>query len=166
MDEQLQFTLKDIAKCLNDASIAWGLGGSALLDFFGMDVKVMDLDIMVEACDFERAIQILNLMGYEKPKEANIKFKTAQFTSFVINNCNVDIMSGLCVSWKGAWHEFAFANVHVGSKTSLDDVLVPLMKIEDWYVFYHWLERSDKIRVIEYTANRMGIALSNSPTES
>ena len=165
MDEQLQVTLKDVAKRFNEANIAWGLGGSALLDFFRLDVQVQDLDLMVEACDFEEAVHILNRMGYEKPKEAHPKFKTAQFTTLIIDQSDVDIMSGLCVNWKGSWHTFEFTRAHVGSISSLDDVSVPLMRVEDWYVFYHWLERPDKISVIEYDANRTGIALDNRPTE-
>lgn len=166
MHEQLQSTLKEIALRLNEAKICWALGGSALLDCFEMNVEVHDLDIMVEANDFDKAIQSLCQIGQTKIKEDDVNFRTEYFKSFMINACAVDVMSGLCVKWNDRWFEFKFTRAHIGLSKMIEDVRVPLMTIEDWYVFYHWLNRPNKISEIERYAKAKGIALIKHPLES
>ena len=60
MNKPLRIIMKTIAQRFNESNIVWGLGGSALLDVFGLCVKVNDLDILVESKDFDKAVEILD----------------------------------------------------------------------------------------------------------
>lgn len=138
-----------IAQRFNESNIVWGLGGSALLDVFGLSVKVNDLDIMIEAKDFNKAIDILNQIGEEKHKASNPNFRTTYFKTYQIENCTVDVMSGICVKHHETWFDFIFTAQHIVSKANIDAIEIPLMGFEDWYRIYQALDRKDKLELID-----------------
>lgn len=159
-------TLLRIASHFNESKITWGIGASALLDLNHIPVEVHDLDIMVIQEDFIRALQVLEKLGVEHPKEPHPNFKTLLFRSFELETCHVDLMSGMTVKWQDQWHEFTFTKDHIDQMLEIDGVELKLMRLEDWYQLYHWLERPDKIKSIEEYAHRVGLELNQSFLES
>lgn len=133
--------MKTIAQRFNESNIVWGLGGSALLDVFGLCVKVNDLDILVESKDFDKAVEILDQIGDEKHKPSNPNFRTAHFKTYQIENCAVDVMSGICVKHHETWFDFIFTAHHIVSKVTLEAIEIPLMGFEDWCRIYQALDR-------------------------
>ncbi|HCT63432.1 MAG TPA: hypothetical protein DIC19_04965 [Erysipelotrichaceae bacterium] len=153
MNEPLQTTLIHIAKCFNDKKITWGLGGSALLDLLGLNVMVNDLDIMIEASDFDLATEILNQVGEEKYKTFNPKFRTARFKTFQVDECDVDVMSGISVFNASKWFDYDFSIMKIASKIKMDMIEIPLMSLEDWLQIYQALQRNEKVDLIERYMN-------------
>lgn len=166
MQKKLKRTLLKIAQLYNESEITWGIGGSALLDLYQIPIEVHDLDIMVSQDDYMRAYQVLEDLGVEHPKEPHSKFRTQLFRTYEIETCHVDLMSGMTVKWNDQWHEFIFTNDHIGQLLEVDGVELPLMKLEDWYQLYHWLERPEKIRILEEYAHKVGLVLNQSFLES
>ena len=157
--------MKTIAQRFNESNIVWGLGGSALLDVFGLCVKVNDLDILVESKDFDKAVEILDQIGDEKHKPSNPSFRTAHFKTYQIENCAVDVMSGICVKHHETWFDFIFTAHHIVSKANIDAHEIPLMDLEDWYRIYQALDRKDKIELIDRYRKEKGNEIHH-PLES
>ncbi len=166
MQKKLKRTLLRIARLFNESNITWGIGGSALLDLQRIPVEVHDLDIMVRQVDFMRAYQILDNLGVEHPKQAHFKFRTQLFRTYEIETCQVDLMSGMTILWHDQWHEFIFTKDHIGQVLEVDGVVLFLMKLDDWYQLYHWLDRPEKIRILEEYAHKVGLDLSQPYLES
>lgn len=156
MNKQLQTTMILIAKCFHDENIIWGLGGSALLDLLGLKVSVNDLDIMVEANDFDKAIDILSHIGEEKHKAFNPNFRTARFKTFLVDECEVDVMSGISVFNASKWFDFDFTVSKIASKIFKDSIEIPLMALEDWHQIYQALQREEKVDLIDRYMNEKG----------
>lgn len=165
MNKPLRIIMKTIAQRFNESNIVWGLGGSALLDVYGLNVKVNDLDILVESKDFDKAIEILDQIGDEKHKPSNPNFRTAHFKTYQIENCAVDVMSGISVKHHEVWFDFIFIAHHIVSKTNIDAHEIPLMGLEDWYRIYQALDRKDKIELIDRYRNEKGKEIHD-PLES
>lgn len=156
MNELLQSTMIDIANRFHKENIIWGLGGSALLDIIGLNVRVNDLDIMVDANDFDKAIEILNHIGEERIKAFNPKFRTTRFKTFLVNECDVDVMSGICVCNGSEWFDFDFSAMNISSKRIMDSTTIPLMALEDWHQIYRALQREEKVDLIDRYMNEKG----------
>ncbi|MBN2876616.1 MAG: hypothetical protein JXL85_03080, partial [Bacilli bacterium] len=156
MNELLKSTMIHIAKRFHDENIIWGLGGSALLDIIGLNVMVNDLDIMVEVNDFDKAIEILSHIGEEKFKAFNPKFRTARFKTFRVNECDVDVMSGIGVCNESVWFDFDFTAMNITSKVIMDSTEIPLMALEDWHQIYQALQRKEKVDLIDRYMNEKG----------
>lgn len=165
MNEALRNTMIQIAQRFNERGLAWGLGGSALLELLGMDVTVNDLDIMVESKDFDKAIEILDQIGEKKHKPSNPNFRTAHFKTYQIENCAVDVMSGICVKHHETWFDFIFTAQHIVSKVNIDALEIPLMGLEDWYRIYQALDRQDKLELIDRHIKEKGSEIHH-PLES
>ena len=157
--------MKTLAQGFNEPNIVWGLGGSALLDVFGLCVKVNDLDILVESKDFDKAVEILDQIGDEKHKPSNPNFRTAHFKTYQIENCAVDVMSGICVKHHETWFDFIFTAHHIVSKANIDAHEIPLMDLEDWYRIYQALDRQDKLELIDRHIKEKGSEIHH-PLES
>ena len=165
MNETLRNTMIRIAQRFNESNIVWGLGGSALLDVYGLNVKVNDLDILVESKDFDKAVEILDQIGDEKHKPSNPNFRTAHFKTYQIENCAVDVMSGICVKHHETWFDFIFTAHHIVSKANIDALEIPLMSLKDWYRIYQALDRKDKIELIDRYRKEKGNEIHH-PLES
>ena len=165
MNEALRNTMIQIARRFNERGLAWGLGGSALLELLGMDVTVNDLDIMVESMDFDKVIEILDQIGEEKHKPSNPNFRTAHFKTYQIENCAVDVMSGICVKHHETWFDFIFTAQHIVSKANIDAHEIPLMGLKDWYRIYQALDRQDKLELIDRHIKEKGSEIHH-PLES
>lgn len=156
MNEPLQSTLCLIAEQFNAMRLTWGLGGSALLDVMGLAVQVHDLDIMVLAKDFDRASEILNQLGIEKKKAADPNFRTTHFMCYRVNDCDVDVMAGICVFNDSEWFDFVFKANHIKQKISIENVEIPLMSLSDWRQLYQAMGRVEKRNLIDQFMQEKG----------
>jgi GrpB-like predicted nucleotidyltransferase (UPF0157 family) len=141
--------LKRIADQFNQTGIVWAVGGSAMLYFFEIVDRFDDVDIQVKESDYEVAKKILEQLGTHKIIPQSFRFKTKQFTKFVVSGVVIDLMGGLKVRKNKVWHEISFADDIVDKKIMVGQTEISLGRLVAWLHYYDLMERYAKVRMIE-----------------
>ena len=143
-------TLSYIGKKLNDADVVWGVGASLLLNKFGLIDKPNDIDIFISTDDIEKADEILKSIGEKKRWEKTSTYSTKYFYEYVINEVDVDVMSGFSVNHNEGIFRYIFDNNSISEFKVINDVNIPFTSLEDWYVIYQLIpNREAKVKMIE-----------------
>lgn len=129
-------TLGYIAGNLNATNLVWAVGGSILLEHYGLVRKPNDIDILTDPNSFAQAAAILNGMGKEMPPTETRTFATRRYHKFVVNGIAVDLMSGLAINHQNGQFHFVFDSTSVSGTMRAGGVEIPLASLEDWYVIY------------------------------
>ena len=150
-------TLIKIAKELNEKQILWALGGSLVLKHYNLIEAPNDIDIFVRERDLESMIKFMETIGENRDVSGKGLYTTKYFYKYVVNNVNVDIMSGF-----GIRHEMGIFNYNFDKKSIVDmikyrEVNIPLTSLEDWFVIYQLIpNRDEKVELIEQYFNNVG----------
>lgn len=143
-------TLSYIGKNLNDANVVWGVGGSLLLNKFGLIDKPNDIDIFISTDDIEKADEILRTIGEKKKWEKTSTYSTKYFYEYVINGFDVDVMSGFAINHNDGIFRYIFDINSISELKMINDVNIPFTSLEDWYVIYQLIpKRKCKVEMIE-----------------
>lgn len=146
----MQDSLLKIADIFNQHNVTWALGASMLLHYKGLVSKPNDIDIIVSLDDVELADTLLNGIGVKRPDNPDKHYKTKHFLEYVIDDIDVDIMAGFIINYNGHSYEYelspeTFENIYI------ENVLINLCPIEDWYVLYSLMpNRQAKIDIIQH----------------
>lgn len=143
-------TLAYIGEQLNNQKILWGIGASILLYHYGLVDKPNDIDILVALEDVEKLDHILQGLGEKTKWEKTATYKTKHFYEYVINDIDVDVMSGLRINSGEKTYNYMFDSSSIVGSMNVNNVMIPLMSLEDWYVIYQLIpKREEKVLMIE-----------------
>lgn len=142
--------LKKIAKAFNQASIKWCLGGSLVLYYFDQIEEVHDIDIIVDEKDYEKARSILISVGEARPTPTSDIFLTTHFSKYLVNGVKIDLIAGFKIQSSSGIYSYILDDLAISKTVNLQGVIIPLARLEDWYVLYHLMsKREDKIAIVE-----------------
>lgn len=142
--------LCQIARSLNENYILWAVGGSMLLNRHGLIEQPGDIDLLISLDDVAEADALMNRLGPRKLQEKSELYLTEHFSEHIVNGCEIDMMAGLAISHTAGIYRYTFDTESVSDYEVIDDVIIPRMALEDWYVIYQLIPgRETKVALIE-----------------
>lgn len=152
-------TLAEVARALNQEGVRWGVGGSVLLQRFGLENEPHDIDILVAEQDVECAARVLDKLGTRKTGSEQGSYVTFRFLEYVVDGTDIDVMAGFGIRHTAGIYVYAFDEQAVTDSMVAGTAVVPLTAIEDWCVLYQLMAgREQRVRVIEDYLATMGSA--------
>ncbi len=151
-------TLTFIGEKLSNKEILWAVGGSVMLQYYGLIDDPKDIDILVHEYDIEALDQILKGLGEKKIREKSDIYSTKYFYEYTIDGIDIDVMSGLAINHQGSIFKYIFDPQSVTAVETINNVGIPLTSLEDWYVIYQLIPgRENKVNLIENYLLNQGI---------
>ncbi len=151
-------TLSRIGKVLNDSGVLWGVGGSVLLQTYGLVERPNDIDILAGIADGEKAAALLGAMGEALPCRQSETYATRFFRRFMIGETGVDLMAGFAIRHPAGQYDYVFDEVSISSHREIEGVPIPFAALEDWFVAYQLIPgKEEKAARIEECLLRQGI---------
>jgi hypothetical protein len=138
-----------LLKILNDHSILYGVGGSWMLKQMGCDVNPQDMDIFVHEKDIQKAFELLSNLATLQPKIPSGPYQTQYFYRFELNGETMDVMSLFSYTHEEGTYHAIFDEESIVRHVIIDELSIPLMSMEEWFVMYHVMKRIDKIKLID-----------------
>jgi len=129
-------TLSRIGKVLNDSGVLWGVGGSILLQTYGLVEHPNDIDILASIPDAEKAAALLGAMGEALPCGQSQTYATKFFRRFMIGETGVDLMAGFAIRHPAGQYSYVFDEASISSHREIEGVPIPFAALEDWFVAY------------------------------
>lgn len=149
MDTEQKFkVLKKIATELNEMNIRYAIGGLLLLYFKGITDVFQDIDLMVVEEDAEKTKACLCTMGKLQPAYLNSTYHTRHFYEFVIDGVDIDVMSDMIIVRDGKEYNCSLDADKITDFIDMDGVRIPLQSVSDWYQYYMWMGRDEKVEMI------------------
>lgn len=143
-------TLRQIADQLNSQQLMWAVGGSLMLNHYGLAEKPNDIDLLVDLNDIVKVDEILCSMGEKKTRVEVGQYSTKYFYEYVINGFDVDVMSGLAINHDDGVFNFIFDQDSIAGFKEIGGTKIPLGSLEDWYVLYQLIPgRDGRVNAIE-----------------
>ena len=141
--------LKTLYSRLNETDIIWVIGGSLALAFEGLDVKPRDIDLFT---DKEGAYKIEKLFAEFLVRNVSFSIKDnirSHYGALNIFGIEVEIIGFIeFKSEDGTWHGREKLE-EVTKFFEIENMKIPLMKIESQLRGYTNIGRTDKIELIE-----------------
>lgn len=128
--------LLEIGRILNSNSIRWALGASYALYFYGLVDKARDIDIIVDEKDIHKAIELLSKVAAIENEPPKGKYLTEFFYYFTYENSEIDIISNFKIKHESGEYSYNFDEGAIVDSVTIDNVDIPLVAMEDWYVLY------------------------------
>lgn len=151
-------SLSYIAEKFNESGIIWAVGGSLLLNYYGLALNPKDIDILVDIKDVKVADSILKSIGKKKVSEKKNEYSTLYFYEYVINEEDVHLMAGITVNHKEGSFKYIFNNSSITKKEKINGHVIPMTPLEDWLVLYDLVPmESEKVKLIEDHIKENGI---------
>lgn len=145
--------LRRLAEKLNAAGVTWGMGASWLLCQQGILEGYHDFDVMVKESDIDRADRVLTRLGMGSRKESGDAYHAA----YHFDGADFDVMAGAVLHTpEGEWH-WVFDESAVAGYAEVQGAQVPLMHLEDWYVFYSLIGKEARADAIAQWWVRHGV---------
>lgn len=156
MNKLMSDTLSYIGDILSKKKISWIVGGSIVLNYYGLTEIVNDIDLIVDIKDFEKVKSIFSTIGeFEELPKKGI-YKTEGYIKCKINRVDIDIMSNFkIIHYKGVY-EYLLDQNSISKAIEINNVEIPLGSLEDWYEIYKVIPgREEKVQLIkEYFSRR------------
>jgi len=142
--------LKKITREFAQAQIHWGIGGSKLLNFYGITETVNDLDLLIAFEDVKIALQILDGMGKRIEIPNKSEYYTESFNRYMIDGIEIDVMANFKIEHETGVYDFQFDKETKIETILIDEVKIPLTILEEWYIAYLLMkDRDSKVEMIE-----------------
>lgn len=129
-------TLGFIGEKLNASGVVWAVGGSILLNHYGLVCDPNDIDIIIDDSCAVLAEAVLETIGKEIPPAQTQTFVTRHYHRYDVNGFDVDVMSGLAIKHANGIFRYIFNRDSVTGCMTVRGVIIPLSSLEDWYVIY------------------------------
>lgn len=158
MNAHKKDVLATVAEALTERGVSFGVGGSTLLSFHHVVDVVNDLDLILSESHVETVQHCLKALGKEMPVTHKEPFRTRFFSSYCIENVQIDVMAGFAIAHENGLYEFSFDRSSIANKKGVSQKKIPFMYLEDWYVFYLLMpNRKGKIRQLENYFRNKGV---------
>lgn len=150
MNKQISDTLAYIGDILNKEEITWVVGGSIILDYYGITNVVNDIDIIVDINDFNKTKELLSLISKTKDIPQNEIYRTKGFLKCIVNNVSVDIMADFEIKHNNGIYRYSLNEDAISKVIKINDISIPIGSLEDWYEIYQIIPgRDDKVAILE-----------------
>lgn len=150
MNSKISSVLTLIGDTLNKNDIMWVVGGSIVLNHFGIVKEVNDIDIIIDENDFDRVVLLLKQFGYKKNIGDKLNYHTKKYVKMDIDGVGVDLMAGFIIEHENGLYNYILDQDAVTSFMKINNIVLPLGAIEDWYVIYQVIgDREEKVKLVE-----------------
>ena len=154
----MEKTLLKIAEKFNRKDISWAIGASYLLKLYNIVDKANDLDILVLKDDLKQAASILDKIGTKQAIEVKKEYSSKKFYKYHINGVEVDLFAGLVINYNNSFYDYHFEQKSITDYKKINNVLIPLASLEDWYILYSLMPRKEnKVKLLEEHFNKQNI---------
>lgn len=138
--------LHNLSSILTENRITWAVGGSYLLHIYGLYDSPNDIDIWVPKSDFEKLRNVFS--GYEEIKE-RIQLPEQYHFKIRFDECAVDFVAYFFVVPNQKSYEYNVDSVRIQTKHFNDNLNLPCLYLEEWYIIYDLLNKKEKLKIIE-----------------
>lgn len=151
MNNSLNNTLVRLGRELNRANVFWAVGGSVMLQQYGLIQSPQDIDILVSEEDAPKVCEILSSIGEKvAEREADSIYATKFFCEYRINGIEVDVMAGLKIKKNEQIFEYDFNKSTKRIHFYVEDEQIPFSTLNDWLILYSWMPNKEgKVKMIE-----------------
>lgn len=154
----LKPVLLKLAMLLNSENVLWAVGGSLVLNHYGLGAPANDIDLLVGLRDIENVEAILSGQGIKRHRDDNETYATCHFIEYTIDHTEIDVISGLRINHASGCYKYSFRKDSVDRLVKIGNVDIPIMALEDWYVLYQMIPgRELKADLIENYLRTHGI---------
>jgi len=148
-------------KLLNQRQIRYGVGGSWMLKEYGLPTEPKDIDLFIHSDDINKCLDLIEPYHVDKASDSDSPFKTEFFTTLQIESLSIDIMGGFAYLHDQGLYKAIFDDHSIVSEVIVDDVHIPLMSLEEWYVLYIVMGRQKQCELIEHHWKHHGMEHSH-----
>lgn len=135
---------------LNQRKIRYAIGGSWMLKEYGLAIEPKDIDLFIHMDDILRCFDLIEPFQVEKTLSLKSPFQTTFFVTLQIGSFSVEIMGGFAYLHDQGLYRAIFDEHSIVSEVIIDDVHIPLMSLEEWYVLYSIMGRQKQCELIEH----------------
>lgn len=122
----------------------WAIGGSFLLQCYGIEPQARDLDLVCTLERFEEFKTQLSQYAHTMPVSLHPIYRSKGFARFNKNGLVIELMADIQVLKDEGLQGFEF----LPEKTSWQQDL-PLMPLSDWLELYQLFERPQRVRQLQ-----------------
>lgn len=151
--------LKKIANGLNKLNCTWAIGGSVMLNHFGLVESPNDIDILIDASYAEQVKEFMDSIGTYVKLPSKLPFKTVEFFGYIVDDIMVEFLGDFKIELEsGKVYEFILDEEAIKECMIVDDIKVNLTSLEDWFVAYSVMKDPKKrIPLLKTYFNKYGI---------
>lgn len=142
--------IKEWFSLLNQRQIRYGLGGSWMLKEHGIPIEPKDIDLFIHMSDLNKCLDLIEPYQLEKANNPDSLFKSEYFTTLQFESMSIDIIGGFAYLHDQGLYKALFDELSIVSEFIVDDICIPLMSLEEWYVIYCVMGRSKQCKLIEH----------------
>lgn len=117
--------------------IACRIGGSTLLQQYGLVETANDLDVFVEPDQFERLDNVLSRVGEKLDTKPDPDYMTTYFGEYVFEGVEIDVMASFRMKCTDGIYTHPFIEPRAG-----------WMRLEEWVVLYSVMGRKEKVDLL------------------
>ena len=122
----------------------WAIGGSFLLQCYGIEPQARDLDLVCTLERFEEFKALLSQCAHLVPVSLHPIYRSKGFARFSKNGLVIELMAGIQVLKDEGLQQFVLQP----EKTSWQQGL-PLMQLSDWLELYQLFERPKRVAQLQ-----------------
>ncbi|MCT4508470.1 MAG: hypothetical protein N4A48_06865 [Tepidibacter sp.] len=132
-----QKVLKKIAKGLNELNCTWAIGGSVVLNHYGLVEKPNDIDILIDANHADKIKKFMDTIGTYIELPSKEPYKTKEFFGYRVEDTMVEFLGNFKIDLgEDKIYEFILDDDSIKDYMIIDNIKVNLTTLEDWYVAY------------------------------
>lgn len=158
MDSRMVQLLAELAARLNERAIVWGLGGSAMLHYYGLAEDPRDLDLLIAETDADRAAEALQSMGRLEELPPKPPYCSKRFIRLYADGMETDLIALFRLEHSSGVYEYGLDTGSITRNVRVENTDVPLTAPEDWYVLYQLMGRVERALSLEEYFRSTGIA--------
>ena len=142
-----------ISILFNKNNVVWALGGSLVLEHYGIPTKVNDIDILVSKETMHTALECLNMFGQGVKIPKDGFYKSDFLYKYNVDGTSVDLICGFKVL-KDYMFIYDFNEDNI---TSISGE-IHYTSVEEWLIIYDVLGRESKVELIKDYLNKNGVS--------
>ncbi|MBU5593237.1 RepB family plasmid replication initiator protein [Clostridium sp. MSJ-4] len=147
-----------IGEKINKENILWAVGGSIVLNHYGLIQCPNDIDIIVHNKDIDLLDSILKSLGDKKPIESSGTYSTKYFYEYNIKGIDIDVMSDFAINHSCGVYKYPFDKESITDFKDIKGIKIPMSSLEDWYIAYQLMaNREVKVNLIEDYLKTRGV---------
>lgn len=122
----------------------WAIGGSFLLQCYGIEPQAQDLDLVCTLQRFEEFKTLLSQYAQIVPVSLHPIYRSKGFARFRKNGLEIELMAGIQVLKDDGLQAFEFQPEKISWQQGL-----PLMQLTDWLELYQLFERPKRVKQLQ-----------------
>lgn len=140
--------ISKVAKEFNQQNVVWGIGGSYLLQRYGIETDLNDIDILISEDSIHRVKDIMSRISIKQDTVIDEKFNSKFFAIYQINGTNINIISSLNYHFKEDFN-YNFDQEDINIYENYGNQRINYCHLMDWYIIYKEINRKGISKSIE-----------------